>query len=67
MEVYRAVDPQGRTWRVEITRTGGDFRATVFFSLGRTTQGSGQRLAGVDALGRWLVEHGMSEADLQPW
>lgn len=64
VDVYRATDPQEREWRIEITATA--FRATVFAASGRGTMGTGIRLAGVDALAGWLVEHGLSEADLRP-
>lgn len=67
MDVYRAIDPQGREWRIEITASAHEFRATVFVASGRVTMGTGIRLAGVDALGRWLVGRGLAADDLQPW
>lgn len=67
MRVYRATEPAGQEWRVEITATKHSFHATVFVAYDRSIAGSGIRLGGVDALGKWLDDHGMTEADLQPW
>lgn len=66
MRVYRAHDPDGHQWRIEIDDPP-DVRARIFAAAGNVVTGSGLRLDGIGALAAWLVEHGMTEADLRPW
>jgi hypothetical protein len=66
MQVYRATDPSGQEWRIELDDPP-DVKARIFVAFGKTVTGSGEKLDGIGALGRWLVEHGMTEADLRPW
>lgn len=64
--MYRAHDPEGHEWRIEIDDPP-NVRVRVFVARGRLTSGTGIRLDGIGALATWLVEHSMTEADLQPW
>lgn len=67
MQVYRATDPSGQMWRIEITDPP-DVRVKVLVAFeDGTVSGSGERLNGIGQLAGWLVEHGMTEADLTPW
>jgi hypothetical protein len=66
MQVYRARDPDGHEWRIEIDDPP-DVRVRVFVARGRLVSGTGIKMDGVGALGKWLVEHGMGVDDLQPW
>lgn len=67
MHVYRAVDSDGRQWRIEVTATAHDLQARIIRAYGRSVAGSGRRLVGVDRLAAWLVEHDLTVEDLRPW
>lgn len=66
MQVYRARDPDGQEWRIELDDPP-DVRARIFVAAGNVIAGSGLKLNGIGALAAWLVKHGMTEADLKPW
>lgn len=60
MQVFRARDPDGGEWRIEL-----DGPPDV--AAGNVVSGSGEKLDGIGALAKWLVEHGMTVDDLKPW
>lgn len=64
VQVFRAVDPDGQAWRIEIGDPP-DVRVRVFQMDGRVVAGQGIRLSGIGALGQWLVEQGMTTDDLE--
>lgn len=66
MQVFRAHDPDGGEWRIELDDPP-DVRARVFVADGNIIAGSGENLDGIGALATWLVARGMTEADLKPW
>lgn len=66
MQVYRARDPDGGQWRIELDDPP-DVRVRIFIADGNVITGSGEKLDGIGALATWLVERGMTEADLRPW
>lgn len=67
MQVFRACDPDGGEWRIELDDPP-DVRVRVFVAFeDGMSSGSGERLDGIGALAQWLVAHGMTEADLGPW
>jgi hypothetical protein len=67
VQVYRAVDPSGQLWRIEITDPP-DVRVKILVAFeDGTVSGSGEKLNGIGALATWLVGHEMTEADLQSW
>jgi hypothetical protein len=67
VQVYRAADPYGQLWRIEITDPP-DVRVKVLVAFeDGAVSGSGEKLNGIGALAAWLVEREMTEADLQPW
>lgn len=54
-------------WRIEITDPPDVWvKVLVAFEDG-TVSGSGTPLSGIGPLAAWLVERGMTEADLKPW